>query len=110
MQHAKEASFDDDDLDTLQGMADLVAIALENARLFTDVQRDAMNQKLITGMGDRLQRAGSVADILALAVRDLGEAYDLEQATICLGSEAELRKAGNEPEPELEEAHHDGVL
>jgi GAF domain-containing protein len=96
VQSTEEAAFDDDDLRTLQGMADLIAIALENARLFAKTRRGARHQHLVAGITDRLQRTTNIADVLTLTLKDLGEIFDLAQATICLGSEAELRAAGNE--------------
>lgn len=40
VQSMREAAFDEDDINTLQGMANQVAIALENARLFQETQRN----------------------------------------------------------------------
>jgi len=39
VQSTAEAAFNEDDIDTLQGMANQVAIALENARLFQETQK-----------------------------------------------------------------------
>jgi len=39
VQSTSEAAFSEDDIDTLQGMANQVAIALENARLFQETQK-----------------------------------------------------------------------
>jgi GAF domain-containing protein/HAMP domain-containing protein len=38
VQSIQEAAFDEDDIQTLQGMANQVAVALENARLFQEIQ------------------------------------------------------------------------
>ena len=38
VQSTQEAAFDEDDIQTLQGMANQVAVALENARLFQEIQ------------------------------------------------------------------------
>jgi GAF domain-containing protein/HAMP domain-containing protein len=40
VQSTQEAAFDQENIDTLQGMANQVAIALENARLFQETQRN----------------------------------------------------------------------
>jgi GAF domain-containing protein/HAMP domain-containing protein len=40
VQSTQEAAFSEDDINTLQGMANQVAIALENARLFQETQRN----------------------------------------------------------------------
>jgi GAF domain-containing protein len=94
VQSTEEAAFDDDDLRTLQGMADLVAIALENAHLFASTRQGTRHQNLVARLTDRVQKATSVTDILEAAVKDLGETFDLAEAVICLGTEAELRTDG----------------
>ena len=53
VQSTKESAFNEDDINTLQGMANQVAIALENARLFEETQRSleelrAVNRQYIT--------------------------------------------------------------
>lgn len=90
-QSAEEAAFDDDDLRTLQGMADMVAVALDNARLFAATRRSVRQQQLVTRITERLQQATSLADILSLTAADLGETFDLAQATVCLGTAAEFQ-------------------
>jgi HAMP domain-containing protein len=97
VQSTEEAAFDDDDVRTLQGMADLVAIALENAHLFTETRRGVLYQQLVTRVTDRMQRATSIADILTLTLEDLGETFDLAQAAVCLGTEAELLQQTQDP-------------
>jgi GAF domain-containing protein len=94
VQSTEENAFDDDDARTLQGMADLVAVALENARLFATTWQGTRHQRLITKLTGRVQKATSVADILELAVKDLGKTFDLAEATICLGTETELQTDG----------------
>jgi len=91
VQSTEEAAFDDDDLRTLQGMADLVAIALENAHLFASTRQGTRHQSLVARLTERVQKATSVTDILEAAVEDLGETFDLAEAVICLGTETELR-------------------
>lgn len=90
-QSTEEAAFDDDDLRTLQGMADMVAVALDNARLFAETRRSVRQQQLVTRITERLQQATSLTDILSLTAADLGETFDLDQATVCLGTAAEFQ-------------------
>jgi HAMP domain-containing protein len=97
VQSTAEAAFDDDDVRTLQGMADLVAIALENAHLFTETRRGVLHQQLVARVTDRMQRATNIADILTLTLEDLGETFDLAQATVCLGTEVELLQQTQDP-------------
>jgi putative methionine-R-sulfoxide reductase with GAF domain len=100
VQSAKKSAFDDDDVRTLQNMADLVALALQNAYRLAETRRTAQQQQLIARVNDRLQQVTSEAEILILTLEELGETFDLAQATICLGTEAELWDVGNGHEPE----------
>ncbi len=95
VQSTQEAAFDNDDVRTLQGMADLVAVALENARLFTETRQSMRRQHLLTQVTERSQHSARISEVLAVTISDLGRAFDLEQATICLGTERELISVGN---------------
>jgi HAMP domain-containing protein len=94
VQSSDEAAFDEDDVRSLQGMADLIAVALENAGLFAATRRSAQHQRFIAQYTDRLQRATSVADVLTCTLEELGETFDLADATICLGTETDLGTGG----------------
>jgi len=87
VQSSEENAFDDDDVRSLQGLADLIAVALENAGLFAATRRSVQHQRFIAEYTDRLQRATSVADVLTVTLEELGENFDLAQATVCLGKE-----------------------
>jgi GAF domain-containing protein len=100
LQSAKEGAFDDDDVHTLQDLADLVALALQNAYRLAETRRIAQQQQLVARVTQRLQQVTSEAEILILTLEELGETFDLAQATICVGTQAELREAGNGHEPE----------
>jgi GAF domain-containing protein len=102
VQSTEESAFDDDDVRTLQGLADLVAIALENARLFAETRRGIRHQQLVARITDRLPQATSIADILTVTLEDLGDTFDLAQATVWLGTEAQLAAAGNGHEQRAE--------
>ncbi|MBN1889040.1 MAG: GAF domain-containing protein [Thermoflexales bacterium] len=58
VQSTQEAAFDDSDIVLLQGMADQIAVALENARLFAQAQSSlARNEQLITQIQESLKEA-----------------------------------------------------
>jgi GAF domain-containing protein len=88
VQSREEAAFDDDDVRGLQGMADLIAVALQNAFLFADTRQLAEQQYLIARVSDRLQRASSYHDILNVTLEELAVTFDPEDAAICLGTNA----------------------
>jgi GAF domain-containing protein len=95
VQSSEEAAFDADDVRGLQGMADLIAVALQNAFLFADTRQRAEQQFLITRIADRLQRASGFHDILNLTLEELAATFDPDEAIVCLGTEIELRADGN---------------
>lgn len=95
VQSTKEAAFDRDDVRTLQGMADLIAIALQNAQLFVETQRIAEHQRLVASFSEHLHQATTAADVLASSLKGLGDAFHLEQATVCVGIDPRLHAAGD---------------
>ena len=94
VQSIEENAFGNDDLRALQGMADLVAITLENARLFATTRKGTRHQRIVTAISERVQQAVSIDETLALTLEELSETFDLARATICLGTEAELQAVG----------------
>ncbi|NIO41986.1 MAG: GAF domain-containing protein, partial [Burkholderiales bacterium] len=95
VQSVEEKAFDDEDVRSLQGMADLIAISLQNARLFSETQRAARHQSLVNRVTDHLQRVTSVDDILSATLEELAATLDLAQATVFLGTDFELSSTGN---------------
>jgi putative methionine-R-sulfoxide reductase with GAF domain len=91
VQSVEENAFGNDDLRALQGMADLVAITLENARLFATTRKGTRHQRIVTAISERVQQAVSVDETLALTLEELSDTFDLARATICLGTESELQ-------------------
>ena len=97
VQSIEENAFGNDDLSALQGMADLVAITLENARLFATTRKGTRHQRIVTAISERVQQAVSIDETLALTLEELSETFDLARATVCLGTEAELQAVGSRP-------------
>jgi HAMP domain-containing protein len=95
VQSVEERAFDDEDIRSLQGMADLIAISLQNARLFSETQRTAQHQSLVNRVTDHLQRVTNIDGILTVTLQELAESFDLAQATVLLGTDTELSSAGN---------------
>jgi GAF domain-containing protein len=91
VQSVEENAFGNDDLRALQGMADLVAITLENARLFATTRKGTRHQRIVASISERVQQAVGVDETLALSLQELGETFDLARATICLGTKVELQ-------------------
>jgi len=99
---AEKNAFDDYVVGLLQRMADVIAVALDNAQRFSETRRMAQQQQLVARVTDRMQRATTIADMVTLTLEELGETFDLAQATICLGREVEFEAAEQGPDPEAD--------
>jgi putative methionine-R-sulfoxide reductase with GAF domain len=95
VQSTEAAAFDQDDVRTLQGMANLVAVALQNARLYTETRKTAQHQQLVSRVLERLQVANTVSDVLTITLEELGASFDLAEATIALDLERAEPTTGN---------------
>ena len=70
--------------DLLVSIASQTAIALQNARLFEQIQRQAERQRRIYEITSRLRRSPDIATILQTAVEELGEALRVDRALVRL--------------------------
>ena len=90
VQSAHEAAFSEDDVAVLQTMADQLATAIANARLFEQVQRRARHERLIREITARIRSAVDVESILQTTVQELGRALGASHGLARLGTEVEL--------------------
>jgi GAF domain-containing protein len=75
------------DVELLNLIANQVAVALQNARSYTQAQRQANQQALINEIGQRLQTATTVERTLQIAAEELGQALGTQRTTIQLNSD-----------------------
>lgn len=85
VQHNVVGSLGRDEAELIQSIANQVAIALQNVRLFEQAQRQASREALINSIGQKIQRATTIEEVLQTTVRELGQALGSQQATIQLG-------------------------
>ena len=99
VQSTEVAAFSDEDIAMLQTMADQVANAIENARLFDEAQRLARRERTISQITSKLRSALSLETILQTAVQELGQALGASEAIVSLGTETTLLSHREEAEP-----------
>jgi len=99
VQSTKEAAFDEADIAVMQTMADQVANAIENARLFEETQRLAQREQTISHITSKLRSAFNLETILQTTVQELGQALGASKAIVCLGTETTLLSHQDEAEP-----------
>ncbi|MBN1976853.1 MAG: GAF domain-containing protein [Anaerolineae bacterium] len=95
-----------DEVQILAAFMDQAAVALENVRLFDQVQRRAQREHQIYEIANRLRRSPDISSILQTAVDELGQALRVDRALVRLmvrPSEERSRyqePAGREEPPE----------
>jgi putative methionine-R-sulfoxide reductase with GAF domain len=70
-----------EDVDLLQSVANQVAVALENARSYTQAQRQAEYEALVNTIGQKIQAAATPEAVLQVAAQELGQALGARRST-----------------------------
>jgi PAS domain S-box-containing protein len=95
-----------DEVQILAAFMDQAAVALENVRLFDQVQRRAQREHQIYEIANRLRRSPDISSILQTAVDELGQALRVDRALVRLvvrpseGHPGDQGAAGREEPPE----------
>lgn len=82
---AEERVWTDDDRALVTALADQIAVALENQRLFEQTQRRAQREHLAGEIVGKIRAAGDVRDILETAAEELGRALGVSRTRVHLG-------------------------
>ena len=82
-------AFNTSDIDVLQVLADQIAIALENGRLFARQERAAVLDQRVANLTARIHRSLSLDAILESAAAELGDAFGARKVVVRLTPEAQ---------------------
>ncbi|RPJ52249.1 MAG: HAMP domain-containing protein, partial [Chloroflexi bacterium] len=75
----------EEDADLLQSIANQVAVALQNTRMYAQAQHRARREALISAIGQRIQHTTSTEEALKIAVREVGRALNTENVHVRVG-------------------------
>ncbi len=85
VQHNIVNGLGEQDIFLLQSIANQVAVAVQNANLFTQTQRLADREALVNVIGQKIQTATSVEGVLQVIARELGAALNVQRAFVQVG-------------------------
>lgn len=94
VQHNMRGGLGADDAALLESIAGQIAVAVQNARLLQQAEQRAQHAAVANIIGQRIQRAASVEEVLQVAAHELGLALDTERTRVQLRS-ASYTPAGN---------------
>jgi putative methionine-R-sulfoxide reductase with GAF domain len=84
VQHNVADGLKQEDVQLLLSVANQVAIGLQNARSFEQSRSQAELETLINAIGQKIQRAGTVEDVLQTAIREVGVALGASRVSASL--------------------------
>jgi GAF domain-containing protein len=88
----------EEEMAIVSAVADQVALALENARLLEETRRRAERERLASQITARIRAAGDMDAILRTTVQEVRRALGVSHGLIRLGTEAQLRATGGNPQ------------
>ncbi|MCC6300208.1 MAG: GAF domain-containing protein [Anaerolineales bacterium] len=86
VQHNVTDGLKQEDTDLLQSIANQVAIAVRNARSYTEVRARAERESLIASLGQKIQNTSNVEATLQVVARELGNALGVQSARVALNA------------------------
>jgi len=84
VQHNIVDGLKQEDTDLLQSIANQVAIAIRNARSYTEIEQRAEREALITAIGQKIQSAATIENALQVTARELGRALNSKNIRVIL--------------------------
>jgi putative methionine-R-sulfoxide reductase with GAF domain len=96
VQHNQTDGLKQEDLDLLRSLANQIAIALQNARSYAEVQQRAEREARITSLGQKIQSTTTMEGALQTVVRELGRTLGANDIRIILEAPG-LAENGRKP-------------
>jgi GAF domain-containing protein/HAMP domain-containing protein len=84
VQHTIAHTFSTDDIAVLQILADQLAVAIENARLFEETLRRAQREQTVSELTSEVRAHEDLSDMLETAVREMRQALGAKRSRIRL--------------------------
>jgi GAF domain-containing protein/HAMP domain-containing protein len=81
----EEGEWGTNEIEFMQGVANIVGMTLENARLYEDTQRRADNERIVADVSSRIRQSLDVDTVMQTAVVELQRALGLQDIAIRLG-------------------------
>jgi sigma-B regulation protein RsbU (phosphoserine phosphatase) len=82
-----DGEFSANDLDTLVGLANQIAVAIDNARLYREAKQEAMERQLLYEVGKKLSSTLNIDDVLKLILDSLRKVVGLDSGAVFLINE-----------------------
>jgi putative methionine-R-sulfoxide reductase with GAF domain len=82
VQHNVVGGLTRSDAELIQQVANQVAIAVQNARAFTQARQQADREALAAAIGQKIQRSMTIDDVLKVAVSELGQALNARHSAV----------------------------
>ncbi len=80
------------DVELLESIADQVAIGLQNATLFEQIQHQADRELLINAISEKIENTTTMEDILDVAARELRQAFGAQRTIVELSAKPEANR------------------
>src|SRR5690606_32004079 len=87
VQEDEKGALQEPDVEVLQTLANQVAVALRNARLFEASQQQAQREAQINETTQRIQQTNDLAEAMQVAIRELGRATGVQAVHVRLHQE-----------------------
>jgi GAF domain-containing protein len=95
----EQRAWGEDEQALVEALADQIALALENARLFEQTQQRAQREQLIAEIAAKMRAAPDVEGILRATVHEIRLALGVSHGVIRLGTGEEPPTPGGESRP-----------